>query len=404
VYERNLSRYFRIAGGIVVAMIAMCAFPRSAAAIPAFAREYGVSCDTCHITITRRNEFGDLFRKWGYRWPGAPEADKGARAVEPVPMGGGSLFDGFYPYRLPLSVIATLSSAYTTDPGAQNKVTIGSPNLNFVLGGTYGNHIGFFSTWSGQGAPNEFYLHLSRLADRPELNVMVGRFEQSTTVFKTNEALLAPFGLGISTLNGHAVSLGRNGLEYNGMFFDRAFLAVGAVQEGGPGTDPAYYYHLGTKVGGLSYGGHEPNLDLDSKSSVLEDVVVNLDHWGYRSKVQSATGVDTALIRRMGLDLKVRYKEAAVWGGSMLGYDADIQNARPVRNLTFFGEGSYQVYNWMTLVYLYQYQDTTQVVRPIQSHDAGVVLLPYQNIRLRLSGGHSTANHETATLQILMGI
>src|SRR6185437_9770965 len=100
-------------------------------------------------------------------------------------------------------------------------------------------------------------------------NLKVGRFEQSTTVFKTNEALLSRYDLGTSTIDGHAVSLGRNGLEYNGMFFDRLFIAAGAVEEGNPGTAPALYYHAGTKLGGLDYAGREPNLDLDAKGSVL---------------------------------------------------------------------------------------------------------------------------------------
>src|SRR5207245_9732789 len=44
--------------------------PRSAHAIPAFARKYGTSCQTCHPVYPKLTPFGEAFRRNGYRFPG----------------------------------------------------------------------------------------------------------------------------------------------------------------------------------------------------------------------------------------------------------------------------------------------------------------------------------------------
>lgn len=52
---------------------------QTASAMPMFARKYGVSCDTCHTTIPRLNEFGYKFRAAGFRLPeeiGKPQDKK----------------------------------------------------------------------------------------------------------------------------------------------------------------------------------------------------------------------------------------------------------------------------------------------------------------------------------------
>src|SRR5665213_2371898 len=44
-----------------------------AEAIPAFARKYQTSCQTCHIVFPKLNAFGEAFRLRGYRMPGETE-------------------------------------------------------------------------------------------------------------------------------------------------------------------------------------------------------------------------------------------------------------------------------------------------------------------------------------------
>src|SRR5580765_7419455 len=56
----------------------------TAHAIPAFARKYGTSCQTCHTVYPRLNPFGEAFRRNGYRFPGI---DGDFVKQEPVVMG-----------------------------------------------------------------------------------------------------------------------------------------------------------------------------------------------------------------------------------------------------------------------------------------------------------------------------
>src|SRR6476661_10911873 len=55
---------------IVAALLGMAT---RADAVPAFARKYHTSCQTCHIMFPKLNAFGEAFRLRGYRMPGETE-------------------------------------------------------------------------------------------------------------------------------------------------------------------------------------------------------------------------------------------------------------------------------------------------------------------------------------------
>jgi hypothetical protein len=39
------------------------------AAIPAFSRQYGTSCSTCHLDFPKLNDFGKAFKDAGFKFP-----------------------------------------------------------------------------------------------------------------------------------------------------------------------------------------------------------------------------------------------------------------------------------------------------------------------------------------------
>jgi len=41
----------------------------SSAAIPAFSRQYGTSCSTCHVDFPKLNDFGKAFKDAGFKFP-----------------------------------------------------------------------------------------------------------------------------------------------------------------------------------------------------------------------------------------------------------------------------------------------------------------------------------------------
>jgi hypothetical protein len=245
------------------------------------------------------------------------------------------------------------------------------------------------------------------------LTLRVGLFEQNTTLFKSNEALLGNgFLIGSANPSNHAVQTGRIGVEANGVFARRFFYAAGVVQNNGPGSHGDAYYHLGTKQGGMTFAGEEPDVDLD-KPSFWDNASVQLAHWAYFGRVEDA-GKPTARVRRFGLDAQLNMPFGSLWGGAVVGHDRDFTKADPVtgdwlinKSLTWFGEATYRVTSYLTGAYIYQYHDATE--RPkgeeIETHDVGLIGLLQDNIRLRLKFRFTPdgKKNEAVDLQALIG-
>src|ERR1039458_8779988 len=56
----------------------------SSYAIPAFARQYGTSCSTCHIDFPKLKEFGKAFKDAGFKFP---KDDESMLKIPPVMLG-----------------------------------------------------------------------------------------------------------------------------------------------------------------------------------------------------------------------------------------------------------------------------------------------------------------------------
>ena len=69
---------------LVAVAVGVVIGPSSAEAIPAFARKYQTSCQTCHIAFPKLNSFGQAFRLRGYRMPAETED---MIKEKPIPLG-----------------------------------------------------------------------------------------------------------------------------------------------------------------------------------------------------------------------------------------------------------------------------------------------------------------------------
>ncbi len=68
---------------VLIAIIA--SYP--SAALPSFARKYGVGCNTCHSVAPKLNRFGLAFQANHYNWPGGDEG-RSPNPVRHVPLSG----------------------------------------------------------------------------------------------------------------------------------------------------------------------------------------------------------------------------------------------------------------------------------------------------------------------------
>src|SRR6266496_4278889 len=64
----NLVKSFIIGGVPLLLFVLLKPAPR-AVAIPAFARKYQTSCSTCHNNFPELNDFGEAFKKNGFKFP-----------------------------------------------------------------------------------------------------------------------------------------------------------------------------------------------------------------------------------------------------------------------------------------------------------------------------------------------
>src|SRR5215475_4943341 len=53
-------------------------------AIPAFSRQYGTSCSTCHLDFPKLNDFGKAFKDAGFKFP---KEDEAMLKIPPVMLG-----------------------------------------------------------------------------------------------------------------------------------------------------------------------------------------------------------------------------------------------------------------------------------------------------------------------------
>src|SRR5215472_8839606 len=64
----NSSIMAGLMGSVVVVLVMLASVPKTSA-IPAFSRKYQTSCTTCHNNYPELNDFGEAFKKNGFKFP-----------------------------------------------------------------------------------------------------------------------------------------------------------------------------------------------------------------------------------------------------------------------------------------------------------------------------------------------
>jgi len=142
-----------VAAGLVIVSLVQA---NRADAVPAFARKYQTSCQTCHILFPKLNAFGEAFRLRGYRMPGeTPEMVK----QPPTPLGAPAykrlwpeaVWPGDIPSYVPLAVIVKMGDVNQSIGNDDGTVTTihndfqFPQELNLFGAGTLGDHVSFLT-------------------------------------------------------------------------------------------------------------------------------------------------------------------------------------------------------------------------------------------------------------------
>ena len=138
------------------ALVLLIVPAKNADAVPAFARKYQTSCQTCHIVFPKLNPFGEAFRLRGYRLPGETEE---LVKEKPVSLGAPAykrlwpkaIWPGEVPGIVPLAAHVKLAAVNTSMPNEDGSTSTIHNDLQFpqevnIFGaGTLGDHVSLFS-------------------------------------------------------------------------------------------------------------------------------------------------------------------------------------------------------------------------------------------------------------------
>jgi len=69
---------------VLLVLVTLVGLTGSSWAIPAFSRQYGTSCSTCHVDFPKLNDFGKAFKDAGFKFP---KDDESFIKVPPVLLG-----------------------------------------------------------------------------------------------------------------------------------------------------------------------------------------------------------------------------------------------------------------------------------------------------------------------------
>ena len=193
-------------------------------AIPAFSRKYGTSCTTCHNNFPELNDFGEAFKKNGFKFP---KDDETFVKQEPVLLGSKAQKEAFpeavYPGQIPGTVpIAFRYSGFfnwnAKQPVAATqpigpypfvpRTDLFAPNtFTMIAAGSFGDNLSFWIdddiSTGGSGADGGLgdgylkYNDLGRFFHLPTnaLNVRFGQFELDLPFTQARSIYLSDFDI-----------------------------------------------------------------------------------------------------------------------------------------------------------------------------------------------------------------
>ncbi len=218
---------------VSAAVVASCLFviTRPGEAIPAFARQYGTSCQTCHSVFPKLNDFGKAFKDAGFQFPKGEEAAGGETVVKVAPVMLGaeaqkqvfpkSVWPGTIPGMPPIGL--RFNSFFQATGSGRNQFNAlaapGSvpqviPATDFASGffsiftaGNFGSNIAFWvdddisvsgdNSAGGLGDAYLKFVNVSRFVKLPRdsFSVRFGQFELDLPITQARSYNLSPYDI-----------------------------------------------------------------------------------------------------------------------------------------------------------------------------------------------------------------
>ena len=347
-------------------------FNVKATAIPEFARKYNTSCTTCHVAITKRNAFGEAFRRNGYI---LPYNDAELVREKPIKLGADAwkelwpeaIWPGELPASFPIAALTIFRTNYNpqTEPG-NTKFDFHMPLIfNLIFGGSFGQDVMFFGEWSAfaagvnaRGLQRLFFQFNNVVGPDNIFNIRAGRFEPGITDgYTSTQRLTSGYQITIDynpTGNWKARDP-QSGIELNGIINHNIYYATGILNGesrtiSDPGDQKDFYGRLAYLLGGEGFAGK--NINYGDVNNTFSDNSFMAGVYGYKgskNKIPLNDGTTyNNIFHRIGFDINLHISKLDLIGGLISGEDNNPDNdLRILKSLAYFGEVNYSFYPWL---------------------------------------------------------
>lgn len=371
---------FRRIARTAVIGFALLAIASTAHALPAFARKYQTSCQTCHIVFPKLNAFGEAFRLRGYRMPGEteemvkqPPVSLGAPAYKKLwPQ---AIWPGEISNSVPLAVNVKLADVNTSSVNDDGTVSHVNNDLQFpqevnIFGaGTLGEHVSYLGEVTfgenpdGSVAVELEHAHMgfdSPFGPEDLFHFRIGKFAPNVVDgfqemwIATDAGIDTLFGYNPIGINGGTGLAGDTsptpisipalvrGVEGYGIIKHRAMWVAGIANGIGPGAADTsgrfdgnnakdVYARFDYKIGGMGLDGDTGGQPIPEKN--WRDNSVRVGAFAYRG---DGSGIDFGLTDENGLTQNVQdlhflrtgfyaslfYQDLNVFGAYLHGSDS----------------------------------------------------------------------------------
>lgn len=412
---------FAVVVALVVLWAVLASAPKSSA-IPAFSRKYQTSCTTCHNDYPELNDFGEAFKKNGFKFP---KDDETFVKEPPVLLGAKAQKEAFpeavYPGEIPGSVPVAFrysgnfnyNSKQPIEAGFLPRTDLFVPNTFTIIGaGSFGPTLSFWvdNDISAGGADaaaglGDGYLKVNDLGHaiglpKDTLNLRMGQFELDLPITQARTINLTPYDVysqaSIATVNGTACAtaattpcttnnplqfgIPQRGIEIGGYPNDGNFIWSLAVVDGSNNTAALRNYKdVYVRVS------QRFNLERDPASRNAVQAAGPTgprDHTSIRFGAfyyygRNALNMDGSLFPgfgtvhepfyRAGGDFRFKYRQFELYGVGMYGHDQNLlPNAvtggfgrtSPVTFTGGFAQAQYWIYPWAMALMRYDFVDS----------------------------------------------
>jgi hypothetical protein len=413
----------------------------STLAIPAFARKYQTSCATCHNNYPELNDFGEAFKKSGFKFPKddetfvkEPPAMLGAqaqreafpKAIYPGEIPGsipiGFRYSGFFNYNSKQPVaLGVLPRADIFVPNTFTIIAAGSfgPNLSFWVDNdiSAGGANGAAGMGDGYLKVNDIgrFLHLPKDA----LNLRVGQFEldlpftQARSINPTNYDVYnqaAVAGTLGTTNNPFLLNVPQRAIELGGYPNDGNFnWSVAIVNGSNNAPATRNFKDIYVRVSQRFNLDRDPTARREVRAAgptgPRDHTSIRLGSFYYYGR--NALNIDRVAFPqfgtlrepfyRVGADLRFKYHDFELYGLGMYGRDSNLipnPNALvilPGPPVTFSGgfvEAEYWFYPWVIGILRYDLVNSpTDFINDVSRHNSrnrfspGIQVLIRANIK-----------------------